>query len=209
MQMTGKQKQLPAYAAATTGVTAALAQGVAKRLLLLYLALRSLQRSCVEARVVEVVLERNQSDPQGAEYQDLWFSPSSRTRCSASRPAQIQDARHLRKGYLRALIQFFFAEAPDWMENFGEWIAMHAKGLRGHTRGTGKGCGADYCRCLAALLDHDSIVHTARATGPSIANADQHAITFRHHFFEQRARGGPVRARFAIRTDLEIGVLLV
>lgn len=48
----------------------AVLQDVAKRLLLLNVALRDLHRSYVRAQATEAALESNRGDPQGAEYQD-------------------------------------------------------------------------------------------------------------------------------------------
>ena len=97
-----------------------------------------------------------------------------------------------------AFRQFLVADTAKRMQDFSVREARHAEGLRGHTGGGGKLLCTYHGCCLATLFNHQSIVHTARATGPSITDADQDGIVFVGRLIEKRGWRGPIGTRLAI-----------
>src|SRR5579859_2498770 len=114
----------------------------------------------------------------------------------------------MRQGNSGAILQFAFADTPDRVQDLGEGIVIHAKGLRRHTSRAGKWRCADHGGSLTAFLKHQSIVYTTRATRPSIADPYQYSITLRCYLIEQSNGSRSIGSWFAIIFDFYSRILL-
>src|SRR5437588_12573051 len=97
-----------------------------------------------------------------------------------------EDSQYLVEGYIGSYSQLLFTYPPDRMQNPHERKACHTKSLGRHSSRADKLVSTDHCRRLATLLDHQSIVHTARRARPSITDPHQRDIILRRHLVQQR-----------------------